>query len=329
MLHGLTVGHRPKGKGAGFTLAELLIVIAIIGVLIAILLPALSAARRAAAATKCLSSLRDLGLAFQQYAQDNKRAFPVTDWAPPATWVTDQVERRPWQYFLFKYVHRGRDITPATKDTILSQVKTNSVFWGCPNFNEDNWSNAAPDAAFAAYTIPSRYNTGYGMSRYGLAPYYTAAPPPTSDSTWGGSAGANGTGFGKFSPVIQGTFAVVREAGSVNGSFLKMEQWSRRGASKGLLADANFFEIIGSATWGKSAAFGTVRKTDPFLQSGALTGSYLTVDSMRHITPGSPAQKQASSKGINILYADGHAGSVTPDEAWIAIRGGGYDLRGP
>jgi prepilin-type N-terminal cleavage/methylation domain-containing protein len=60
-----------------FTLVELLTVLAIVGILAAILIPTITSVRRTARATECQANLRNLGLAILQYTQDNKGLLPV------------------------------------------------------------------------------------------------------------------------------------------------------------------------------------------------------------------------------------------------------------
>src|SRR5829696_1966149 len=104
---------------AAFTLVELLVVIGIIALLISILMPALNRAREQANAVKCLSNIRQVGMAMYMYANDNRGAYPFG--ARGDVWYKED-----WIYW-----QDGEPRGPGTK------VEQSPIAKYIGNFNED------------------------------------------------------------------------------------------------------------------------------------------------------------------------------------------------
>jgi prepilin-type N-terminal cleavage/methylation domain-containing protein len=112
-----------------FTLVELLVVIAIIGILIALLLPAIQAARAAARRTECSNKMRQLSISFQNYADSQRGSFPP-GMNPPASSPYNFTKHAVWTYVLpyleEKSLYDSIDLTKAPpssgpiRDTVVN-----------------------------------------------------------------------------------------------------------------------------------------------------------------------------------------------------------------
>jgi prepilin-type processing-associated H-X9-DG protein len=116
--------RRHVGRG-GFTVVELLIIIGIIAVLMALFLPALARARRAAKNVECVSNLRSNGHALTSFATQHNGKFPA--FAGEGAWLWDLPF--PTRDAI---VHSG-----ATRDTMYCPLNTgqnSDVLWNYPTY---------------------------------------------------------------------------------------------------------------------------------------------------------------------------------------------------
>ncbi len=142
----------------GFTLVEVLVVIAIIGILVAFLLPAVQAAREAARRMQCQNNLKQIGVAIQNH-HDTRKAFPMGR----NRWDQFAVS---WAFFLLPYMEEtavynswdpnAKSFDPQNDQTMRTPIET----YACPSRrkaaadrNFDNNDSPPPADAVGVATL--------------------------------------------------------------------------------------------------------------------------------------------------------------------------------
>ncbi|MCG8406327.1 MAG: prepilin-type N-terminal cleavage/methylation domain-containing protein [Phycisphaerales bacterium] len=151
----------------GFTLLELLVVVAVVALLLAILLPSLGAARREGMAAACGARLRELGHAMQLYANDyDGRTVPL------AYWSFETIGTGPVVYWWGTNETKKIDHEKGFIWPYLQTPPGNGSVFECP---EQPWGSYRPQGAAKSVT------STYGYNGYYLSPKHTPA--------WGFSIG--------------------------------------------------------------------------------------------------------------------------------------------
>ncbi len=199
-------GRIRQNPAAGFTIIELLVVISIIGLLVALLLPAVQQARTAARGVQCRNNLKQLGLATHQFLETHG-AFPParlmdTSYAPvEESMLSPGIDEPSWLVHLLPYLEQGNFFDQwdlyATYGLHSSDVRMRALpMFLCPERHsaDDAVSvdqtveiRAACGCLAGMQTIPGGAVTDYVANHGDLSP---GASGLSTDFYWGG----NGTG---------------------------------------------------------------------------------------------------------------------------------------
>jgi prepilin-type N-terminal cleavage/methylation domain-containing protein len=192
---------RFRGRN-GFTLVELLVVIAIIGILIALLLPAVQAAREAARRSQCVNHLKQIALAFHNYHDGNK-TFPRMYYSGLGNHNVNATECDPKSTSGCGWFCARQNAGPLVR--ILPYVEQNAIYtkWNfdCPAF---------PGVNTAAAFFNKAYGTGVKIDTF-ICPSDRVVTD-TGQTNYGWSCGATEGGW-KHNPIsdLNGFFSWSQE----------------------------------------------------------------------------------------------------------------------
>lgn len=173
------IARTPVPSFTGFTLIELLVVIAIIAILASMLLPALSKAKQKAHSARCLSNLKQWGIMWITYADDNNDSLSQGD-NPAISW-----DRGEWAYALRSYYQKKPHLLTCPVTTMRrgpSSSQENKVSFSDPNAADYGGPTTAYEFPMddTESAVKQRMPGSYGFNCWAYNPRAQAG-----DALWG------------------------------------------------------------------------------------------------------------------------------------------------
>ena len=281
-------GEKTRRSRCAFTLVELLVVIGIIAIMVGILLPTLSRARKAAQTTQCLSNIRQLNMALSLYIQANKyHCFPYYGATTQILWqamILPYVTPRAAKYDIFT--------NNATTAAEVARMQIQETVYFCPTARDPlsgvnvSGGGASGTAFYCWGPINSGFTNGM-MGSYGFNGwlYRHGIAPAVDDDNLLTNAGTGVAGWTK--PRALESLWQLPATGTSSSEIPTF-------------ADSNWVD-------------GWPHEIDqpPQAPYTLMTGQKSTNESMRRL-----CLSRHGGKRINVVFLDGHASTVELRDLW-------------
>jgi prepilin-type N-terminal cleavage/methylation domain-containing protein len=301
--HGKSCHARPR---TGFTLVELLVVIAIIGILIALLLPAVQAAREAARRSQCINNAKQIALGCQEYA-DVFKMFPQdalygNQYNPGYQWATQGPLGQTWLVSIFQFVEQRPLYDSINKKTGMGMQPYNGQMLGATN-TPPNYNGWLLEQVLPNFRCPS---DGFvsSPSQLEIPSTPTAAlpgvqPPGAYGFSHTNYAGAEGVYWGQLTATVPATTPPQyrnNAPNSIKGIFAFSEPCPLGAIRDGL---SNTF-VIGEVT-----SCGAGQPINP-------GGQFVGTTTAENNAPVTPMVTQCTGQGGAISWTGGNSGPMPP-----------------